>query len=230
MKKLLLLLFVYLSFTGIANAGSTKVVSVDGINISFPPINSLTQAQDELVGLLNQMQPTGSEIAIAYITPEDFDRFENYEEPNFARFVQVITTLNGKNLTYSHFKERVNRNKKEYKEIEKTLSKVNELLVSQDNYISSLADVDLKNTINGMVPFPAFIDNRNTFAASALVAREQSIDGKTIRTGRIISTILILVNKRILNVAFYSTVSNEIDMPLHDRQVKEWIQSFWKVN
>ena len=103
-------------------------------------------------------------------------------------------------------------------------------MVSQDNYISSLADVDLKNTINGMVPFPAFIDNRNTFAASALVAREQSIDGKTIRTGRIISTILILVNKRILNVAFYSTVSNEIDMPLHDRQVKEWIQSFWKVN
>jgi len=230
MKKLLLLLFVYLSFTGIANAGSTKVVNVDGVNISFPPIDSLTQAQDELVGLLNQMQPTGSEIAIAYITPEDFDRFKNYEEPNFVRFVQVITTLDGKNLAYSHFKERVNRNKKDFKEIEKTLSELNKLLVTQDAYISSLADVDLKNTVNGMIPFPAFIDNRNTFASSTLLAREQSINGKTIRTGRIISTILILVNKRILNVAFYSTVSNEIGMPLHDRQVKEWIQSFWKVN
>jgi hypothetical protein len=230
MKKLLLLLFVYLSFTSLANAGSGTVVNVDGVNINFPPINSLTEAQEELVGLLNQMQPTGSEIAIAYVTPEDFDRFENYEEPTFTRFVQVITTLDGKNLSYSQFKERVSRNKKEYKEIEKTLSKVNELLVNQDTYLSSLSDIELKNVINAMIPFPAFIDNENTFAASTLVAREQTINGKTVRTGRIISTILIHVNKRILNVAFYSTVSDEIGMPLHDRKVKDWIKSFWKVN
>ena len=230
MKKILLLLFVYLSFTSLANAGSGTVVNVDGVNINFPPINSLTEAQEELVGLLNQMQPTGSEIAIAYVTPEDFDRFENYEEPTFTRFVQVITTLDGKNLSYSQFKERVSRNKKEYKEIEKTLSKVNEELVNQDTYLSSLSDIELKNVINAMIPFPAFIDNENTFAASTLVAREQTINGKTVRTGRIISTILIHVNKRILNVAFYSTVSDEIGMPLHDRKVKDWIKSFWKVN
>jgi hypothetical protein len=230
MKKLLLLLFVYLSFTSLANAGSGTVVNVDGVNINFPPINSLTEAQEELVGLLNQMQPTGSEIAIAYVTPEDFDRFENYEEPTFTRFVQVITTLDGKNLSYSQFKERVSRNKKEYKEIEKTLSKVNEELVNQDTYLSSLSNIELKNVINAMIPFPAFIDNENTFAASTLVAREQTINGKTVRTGRIISTILIHVNKRILNVSFYSTVSDEIGMPLHVRKVKDWIKSFWNVN
>ena len=230
MKKLLLLLFVYLSFTSLANAGSGTVVNVDGVNINFPPINSLTEAQEELVDLLNQMQPTGSEIAIAYVTPEDFDRFENYEEPTFTRFVQVITTLDGKNLSYSQFKERVSRIKKEYKEIEKTLSKVNEALVNQDTYLSSLSDIELKNVINAMIPFPAFIDNENTFAASTLIAREQTINGKTVRTGRIISTILIHVNKRILNVGFYSTVSDEIGMPFHDRKVKDWIKSFWKVN
>jgi hypothetical protein len=104
------------------------------------------------------------------------------------------------------------------------------VLVNQDTYLSSLSDIELKNVINAMIPFPAFIDNENTFAASTLVAREQTINGKTVRTGRIISTILIHVNKRILNVAFYSTVSDEIGMPLHVRKVKDWIKSFWKVN
>ena len=229
MKKLLLLLFVYLSFTGIANAGST-VVNVDGVDIIFPSVSSLTEAQEELVGLLNQMQPDGSEIVIAYVTPKDFDRFENYEEPTFAQFVHVIHSPGGGDLSPAQFQKRINSDKKELKDIEKTLSNANELLVKQDAYLSSLSDVDLKNVVDAIIPFPAFIDTKNTFAATILAAKKQTIDGKTKKTGRLITTCVLYINNRILNIAFYLTVSENTDISLHEKNVEEWVNAFYIEN
>ena len=230
MKKLILFLFIFASFFGVANAASTKVVNVDGVSINFPLVSSLTEAQDELIGLLNQMLPSGEEIVIAYITPEDFDRFENYEEPTFTQFVQITNNLGGGDLSPSQFQKRVAYDKKEYKDIEKTLSKVNALLAKQATYLSSLADVELKNVVDAIIPFPAFIDAKNTFAATILAAKKQTINGKTKKIGRIVTTCVLYINKRILNVGFYLSVSETTDISLHEKKVKDWIQAFYKAN
>ena len=231
MKKLILFLFIFASFFGVANAASTKVVNVDGVSINFPLVSSLTEAQDELIGLLNQMLPSGEEIVIAYITPEDFDRFENYEQPTFTQFVQIINiNSGGGDLSPSQFQKRVAYDKKEYKDIEKTLSKVNALLAKQATYLSSLADVELKNVVDAIIPFPALIDDKNTFAATILAAKKQTINGKTKKIGRIVTTCVLYINKRILNVGFYLSASETTDISLHEKKVKDWIQAFYKAN
>ena len=231
MKKLILFLFIFASFFGVANAASTKVVNVDGVSINIPLISSLTEAQDEMIGLLNQMLPSGEEIVIAYITPEDFDRFENYEQPTFTQFVQIINNNSGGgDLSLSEFQKRVAYDKKEYKDIEKTLSKVNALIAKQDTYLSSLSDVDLKNVVDVIIPFPAFIDTNNTYAFTILAAKKQTINGKTKKTGRIITAVGLYINKRILNVGFYLSASETTDISLQEKKVNDWVHAFYKAN
>ena len=207
------------------------ISSVDGKNITFPSIDSLTEAQEELIGLLNHFQPPGSEIVIAYVTPEDFDIFENYEEPTFTEFVQIMAALyGGKDVPYWRFKEDVANNKKDLNEIKKTLNKINTILVEQDKYISSLAEVEMSNVVDAAIPFPAFIDNENAFAATILAVNKKTINGETIKTARIITSMVIYINNRILNVAFYSNLKEGSDIIVQEEKVKNWLKSFWKAN
>ena len=38
----------------------------------------------------------------------------------------------------------------------------------------------------------------------------------------------LYINKRILNVGFYLSVSETTDISLHEKKVKDWIQAFYK--
>lgn len=231
MRKLLTLFVISISITSLFSIALAKVVNVDGKYIAFPSITPLVDAQQELIDLLNQFQPPGNQIVLAYITRDDFDRFENYEEPKFPEFVQIISSLNnGKNVSYLSFIEEITESKNELKEIEKSLSKVNAALLEQDSYISNLADVELSNEIQAIIPFPILVENENTFAATILFANKQTLNGKTKRIGRILTSVGIFIDGRSLNIAFYSNMEKNNDISTQEERVLNWITSFWAAN
>ena len=231
MKKLIQSFLVTLFFINSASANQSTIIDVDGKNIAFPQLSSFVEAPQELVDLLSQMQPNGKKVAFAYLTPEDFDRFENYEEPTFPKFVQISIYLNdGVEIPFSQFQREVLESKQELAEIEKSLSKVNLALVEQDKYISNLSDVDLSNVIEAIIPMPTLLDNENIYAGTILAARKQMINGSVTRTARIVTTVGIYINNRILNVAFYSNMENEDDIKKQEEMVKSWLIDFYSSN
>ena len=171
-------------------------------------------------------------MSFAYITTEDLEIWnKGEEEPNFAEFVQIRTRPNnGKDIPYSQFQEQVNSNKKEFIEVESTLNETNAFLVKQDEYISNLAQVEMTNVIDTFIPYPAFIDNLDTFAATLLAVQKKIVNGEETRNGRIITSIVIYINDRILNVNFYSNLSQNSSIASQEELVKDWIENFWKVN
>lgn len=231
LRKLLTLFVISISISSLFNIVSAKVVNVDGEYIAFPSVTPLVDAQQELIDLLNQFQPPGNEIVIAYITRDDFDRFENYEEPKFPEFVQIMSSLNnGEDASYSSFIDDIAESKRELIEIEESLTKVNAALLEQDSYISNLADVEFTNEVQAIIPFPILIDNKNTFAATILVANKQTLNGKIKRIGRIVTTIGIYIDGRILNIAFYSNMIKNNNISIQEERVLNWITSFWEAN
>ena len=231
LRKLLTLFVISISISSLFNIASAKVVNVDGEYIAFPSVTPLVDAQQELIDLLNQFQPPGNEIVIAYITRDDFDRFENYEEPKFPEFVQIMSSINnGEDASYSSFIDDIAESKRELIEIEESLTKVNAALLEQDSYISNLADVEFTNEVQAIIPFPILIDNKNTFAATILVANKQTLNGKIKRIGRIVTTIGIYINGRILNIAFYSNMIKNNNISIQEERVLNWITSFWEAN
>ena len=219
-------------FFSLSNENSSKVITIDGKNITFPSITSLVSAPPEMLELLNTVQQISDEMSFAYITTEDLEIWnKGEEEPNFAEFVQIRTRPNnGKDIPYSQFQEQVNSNKKEFIEVESTLNETNAFLVKQDEYISNLAQVEMTNVIDTFIPYPAFIDNLDTFAATLLAVQKKIVNGEETRNGRIITTIVIYINDRILNVNFYSNLSQNSSIASQEELVKDWIENFWKVN
>lgn len=234
MKKLLISIFLILStgFSSLVYAGTNKVVNIDGKDISFPPISSLVSMPSEMLEVLNGIQNTPDEMSFAYITPEDLEIWNKGDfEPNFAQFVQIRTLPNnGKDVPYSQFLEQVNSNKKEFIEIENTLSETNASLAKQDEYISNLSQVEMSNIIDTFIPYPAFIDNLDTFAATLLAVQKKTVDGVETRNARIITTVVIFTNDRILNVNFYSNLSENFSIASQEEKVRVWLEDFWKAN
>jgi hypothetical protein len=231
MKKLIQSFLVALFFINSASANQSTTIDVDGKNIVFPQLSSFVEAPQELVDLLSQMQPNGTKVAFAYLTPEDFDRFENYEEPTFPKFVQISIYLNdGEDIPFSQFQREVLESKQELVEIEQSLSKVNLALVERDKYISNLSDIDLSNVIEAIIPMPTLLDNENIYAGTILAARKQMINGSVTRTARILTTVGIYINNRILNVAFYSNMEKEDDIKKQEEMVKSWLIDFYSSN
>ena len=215
-----------------SNEGSSKVITIDGENITFPAIPSLVFMTPDMLEFFNELQQTSDEMSFAYITPKDLEIWnDGEEEPTFSEFIQIRTRPNnGKGIPYSKFQEQVNSNKKEFIEVESTLNETNAFLVKQDEYISSLAEVDMSNVVDALIPYPAFIDTNDTFAASLLAVKKKIVNEKTTRNGRIITTIVIYINDRILNVNFYSNLSQNSSIASQEEKVKDWLESFWKVN
>tara|TARA_R110002012_G_scaffold105581_1_gene246527 strand:- start:1608 stop:2834 length:1227 start_codon:yes stop_codon:yes gene_type:complete len=234
MKKLLIPLYLILliGFSSFGYAGTNKVVNIDGEDILFPPISSLVSIPTEMLEVLNGIQQTPDEMSFAYITSEDLEIWNTGEfEPNFAQFVQIRTRPNnGKGVPYSQFLEQVNSNKKEFIEIENTLNETNAALVKQDEYISNLSQVEMSNIIDTFIPYPAFIDNLDTFAATLLAVQKKTVNGVETRNARIITTIVIYTNDRILNVNFYSNLSENFSIASQEEKAKVWLEDFWKAN
>ena len=147
-----------------SNEGSSKVITIDGENITFPAIPSLVFMTPDMLEFFNELQQTSDEMSFAYITPKDLEIWnDGEEEPTFSEFIQIRTRPNnGKGIPYSKFQEQVNSNKKEFIEVESTLNETNAFLVKQDEYISSLAEVDMSNVVDALIPYPAFIDTNDT--------------------------------------------------------------------
>ena len=234
MKKLLIPLFLILSigFSSFVYAGTNKVVNIDGEDILFPHISSLVSIPTEMLEVLNRIQISSDEMSFAYITPEDLEIWNTGEfEPNFAQFVQIRTRPNnGKGVPYSQFLEQVNSNKKEFVEIENTLNETNAALVKQDEYVSNLSQVEMSNIIDTFIPYPAFIDNLDTFASTLLAVQKKTVNGVETRNARIITTVVIFTNDRILNVNFYSNLSENFSIASQEEKVRVWLEDFWKAN
>jgi hypothetical protein len=219
-------------FVSSSNNKSSKIINIDGKNITFPAIPSLVFMSPDMLEFFNELQQTSDEMSFAYITPKDLEIWnDGEEEPTFSEFIQIRTRPNsGKDVPYSQFQEEVNSNKKELNEVEKTLNETNAALVIQDEYISSLAEVEMSNVVDAFIPFPAFIDNKNTFAATLLAAKKKTINGEITKTGRIITTLVIFINNRILNVSFYLNLSEGSDIVSQEGKVNDWLEDFWKAN
>ena len=215
-----------------SNDGSSKVINIDGENITFPAISSLVFAPPEMLEFFNTIQKLPDEMSFAYITPEDLEIWNKGEvDPNFAHFVQIRTRPNnGKNIPYSTFQKQVNSNKKGFIEVENTLNEVNAFLAKNDVYISNLAQVEMTNVIDAFIPYPAFIDNLDTFAVTILAIQKKTVNGEETRNGRIMTDIVIYIKDRILIVNFYSNLSQNSSIASQEEKVKDWLESLWKVN
>ena len=234
MKKRLLLLVLVLGFISSAYADSSNAVDVDGKNINIPSIDGFFRIDSYSPGLydyFSKVIPPQVMLVSAYISEDDLQKIENGEQPDFSHIINIIGVLNdGKDTPYYQFEQVVEGTKQKIREMEKHLKEVQAYQSAQDLKLSTDTGILFENIINTIAPYPSFIDNENAYAVTAVVDRENTIDGQFTTFIRATTKLLLFIKDRILNVTFYSNHSKESDAILQEYKVVEWLSKFYATN
>jgi len=235
MKKLLLILLLFLGLIGSANADSNKVINVDGKNFIFPSINSLVRVDESSIELFNSIELMNNELGVhlldAFFLKEDIDNFINGEELTFAKHIQIRTRLNnGNDAPYSAFVDEVELRKEEVLKVENTLKKSNALLDETGNFISNTFEVEIDNNLQYISPQAIFLDTKNHYGNSWVYINKQTVNGEVIEYGRVVSSMSIFIKNRMLHINFYSNWSNTNQIAPQELALKNWLESFLELN
>ncbi len=228
MKKILTMLFVLVFSSTHASESKTNVL-VDGWIFYFPENYSelvAVEPSNPIFNNLNSLHPPEVELLLAYMLPSDLERINSGLEPTMSEFVQV-TTIPGKDYGREDFMEQVNNDKQELIDNEKTFNSVREALEEQSEKLSSQSGVNIDNSISALIPFPPFIDEKDTFGYTYLAMKEQRVNGEYSKTARLTSTLLkYLMEGRIVNIAFYSNYEDNNSLGLQASAIKKWNSDF----
>jgi hypothetical protein len=223
-----------LGFISSAYADSINAVDVDGKNINIPSIDDFFRIDSSSPGLYDYFStviPPQTMLVSAYISEDDLQKIENGEQPDFSHIINIIGVLNdGKDTPYYQFEQVVEGTKQKIREMEKHLKEVQAYQSAQDLKLSTDTGILFENIINTIAPYPSFIDNENAYAVTAVVDRENTIDGQFTTFIRATTKLLLFIKDRILNVTFYSNHSKESDAILQEYKVVEWLSKFYATN